>query len=163
MFSQKILFPKWSPLQEQLQPKCHLYWSLHLSAYIVSLVASFVAQLVKNLPALQETWVRSLGWEDPLEKVKATHSSILAWRIPWTVSSTGLQRHDATDTTEQLSLIQHLHQDILLNWTKSFFSFKTLCNSSNSFLTPPIPLVAQVKRKKFTPLWTSFQIPNFRP
>ena len=47
--------------------------------------ASFVAQLVKNLPAMQETWVQSLGWEDPLEKGKATHSSILAWRIPWTV------------------------------------------------------------------------------
>ena len=47
--------------------------------------ASLVAQLVKNLPAMQETWVRSLGWEDPLEKEKATHSSILAWRIPWTV------------------------------------------------------------------------------
>ena len=47
--------------------------------------ASLVAQLVKNLPAVQETWVRSLGWEDPLEKGKATHSSILAWRIPWTV------------------------------------------------------------------------------
>ena len=45
--------------------------------------ASFVAQLVKNVPAMQETWVRSLGWEDPLEKGKATHSSILAWRIPW--------------------------------------------------------------------------------
>ena len=44
--------------------------------------ASLVAQLVKNLPAMQETWVRSLGWEDPLEKGKATHSSILAWRIP---------------------------------------------------------------------------------
>ena len=44
-----------------------------------------VAQLVKNLPAMRETWVRSLGWEDPLEKGKATHSSILAWRIPWTV------------------------------------------------------------------------------
>ena len=44
-----------------------------------------VAQLVKNLPAIQETWVRSLSWEDPLEKGKATHSSILAWRIPWTV------------------------------------------------------------------------------
>ena len=43
-----------------------------------------VAQEVKNLPAMQETWVRSLGWEDPLEKGKATHSSILAWRIPWT-------------------------------------------------------------------------------
>ena len=47
--------------------------------------ASLVAQLVKNPPAIQETWARSLGWEDPLEKGKATHSSILAWRIPWTV------------------------------------------------------------------------------
>ena len=47
--------------------------------------ASLVAQLVKNLPAMRETWVRSLGWDDPLEKRKATHSSILAWRIPWTV------------------------------------------------------------------------------
>ena len=42
-----------------------------------------MAQLVKNLPAMWETWVSSLGWEDPLEKGKATHSSILAWRIPW--------------------------------------------------------------------------------
>ena len=47
--------------------------------------ASVVAQLVQNPPAMQETWVRSLDWEDPLEKGKATHSSILAWRIPWTV------------------------------------------------------------------------------
>ena len=47
--------------------------------------ASLVVQLVKNLPAMWKTWVRSLGWEDPLEKGKATHSSILAWRIPWTV------------------------------------------------------------------------------
>ena len=47
--------------------------------------ASLVAQLVKNLPAMQESWVPSLGWEDPLEKGKATHSSILAWKIPWTV------------------------------------------------------------------------------
>ena len=47
--------------------------------------ASLVAQLVKNQPAMRETWVRSLGWEDPLEKGKATYSSILAWRIPWTV------------------------------------------------------------------------------
>ena len=46
---------------------------------------SLVAQLVKNEPAVWETCVRSLGWEDPLEKGKATHSSILAWRIPWTV------------------------------------------------------------------------------
>ena len=47
--------------------------------------ASLVAQLVKNPPAMQETWVQSLVWEDPLEKGKATHSSILAWRISWTV------------------------------------------------------------------------------
>ena len=43
-----------------------------------------MAQRVKHLPAMQETWVRSLGWEDPLEKEMATHSSILAWKIPWT-------------------------------------------------------------------------------
>ena len=47
--------------------------------------AYFVAQLEKNQLAMQETWVHSLGWEDPLEKGKATHSSILAWRIPWTI------------------------------------------------------------------------------
>ena len=47
--------------------------------------ASLVAQLVKNLPAMHETWVGTLGWEDPLEKGKATHSSILAWRMPWTI------------------------------------------------------------------------------
>ena len=48
-------------------------------------LASLVAHLVKNPPAMWETWVRPLGWEDLLEKGKATHSSILAWRIPWTV------------------------------------------------------------------------------
>ena len=58
--------------------------------------ASLVAQIVKPLPAVQEVWVRSLGQEDPLEKEMATHSSILAWRIPWTeelgrLQSTGLQ------------------------------------------------------------------------
>ena len=53
--------------------------------------ASLVAQLVKNPPAMWETWVQSLGWEDPLEKGKAAHSSILAWRIPWTVQSMGSQ------------------------------------------------------------------------
>ena len=47
--------------------------------------ASLVAQLVKNPPAVRKTWVQSLGWEDPLEKGKAVHSSILAWRIPWTI------------------------------------------------------------------------------
>ena len=53
--------------------------------------AFLVAQLVKNLPAMWETWVRSLGLEDPLEKGMVTHSSILAWRIPWTEEPGGLQ------------------------------------------------------------------------
>ena len=62
---------------------------------------NYVAQMVKNLPAIQETWVQSLDQKDPLEKGMATHSSILAWRIPWTeepgeLQSIGLQRveHD---------------------------------------------------------------------
>ena len=50
-----------------------------------------MAQTVKNLPAMQETWVQSLGQEDPLEKGMATHSSILAWRTPWTEEPGGLQ------------------------------------------------------------------------
>ena len=50
-----------------------------------------MAQQLKNLPAIQETWVQSLGWEDPLEEEMATHSSILAWKIPWAGESVGLQ------------------------------------------------------------------------
>ena len=50
-----------------------------------------MAQVVKNLPAIQETWVLSLGWEDPLEKAVANFSNILAWRIPWTEEPGGLQ------------------------------------------------------------------------
>ena len=62
--------------------------------------ASLVAQLVKNPPTMWETWVRSLGWEDPLEKGKATHLSILAWRILWTTQSMG---HKESDMTERRS------------------------------------------------------------
>ena len=57
-----------------------------------------MAQLVNNLPLMWDTWVRSLGWEDPLEKGKATHSSILTWRIPW--------NRRESDTTERLSLME---------------------------------------------------------
>ena len=74
---------------------------------------SLVAQMVKNPLAMQETWVQSLGWEDPLEKGMATHSSILAWRTPWTEEPGKLQSmpgysprgHKELDTTEQLSLM----------------------------------------------------------
>ena len=67
--------------------------SVTLSLSLIGAGASLVSQTVKNLPAMWETWVRSLGWEDPLEKRKATHSRILAWRIlysPWVVRV----RHD---------------------------------------------------------------------
>ena len=58
---------------------------------LTNFLSSLVAHMVKNLPAMQETWVRSLDQEDPLEKGMATHSSILAWRIPWTEEPGGLQ------------------------------------------------------------------------
>ena len=63
----------------------------HTYIYILYIWASLVAQMVKNLPAMQETRVQSLGLEDPLEKGMATHSGILAWRIPWTEDPDNLQ------------------------------------------------------------------------
>ena len=70
--------------------------------------AFLVAQMVKNLPATWETWVQSLGWEDPLEESMAAHSSILAWRIPWTEEPGGLQSMGSQRVghTEQLT---HTH------------------------------------------------------
>ena len=71
----------------------------------IELWASLVAQRLKHLPAMQETWVRSLGRKDPLEKAMAIHSSILAWRIPWTEEPGGLQSMGSqrVDTTERLN------------------------------------------------------------
>ena len=77
--------------------------------------ASLVAQMVKNLPAMWETWVQSLGWEDPLEEGMATHSSILAWRIPMVRGAWWATVHGVTesDTTERLSTAQQcLHLDL---------------------------------------------------
>ena len=90
--------------------------------------------VVKNLPAKQETWVWSLGWEDPLEKERATHSSILAWEISWTEAPDGLQsmRLQRVDITEQLnnnlqSTIPWHDKDSLL------FTWPILSSSVNSF------------------------------
>ena len=72
---------------------------------------SLVAQTVKHLPTMWETWVRSLGWEEPLEKEMATHSSTLAWKIPWTEEPLGL--HGVAKSWTRLSnftftfIIQH--------------------------------------------------------
>ena len=80
-------------------------------ARLLVLAASLVAQSVKRLPAVRETRVQSLGWEDPLEKEMATHSSILVWRIPWTEELGGYSPwgHKESDTTERLTL-SHFHK-----------------------------------------------------
>ena len=65
--------------------------SAAISANLYILLDFLMAQTVRNLPVMWEIWVQSLSWEDPLEKGRATHSSILAWRIPWTEEPGGLQ------------------------------------------------------------------------
>ena len=87
-------------------------------------LSSLVAQSVNNLPAVLETWLQSLGQEDPLEKEMATHSSILAWRIPWTEEPGGLpsMRSQESDMTERLKreremlclALLHLHRSALI-------------------------------------------------
>ena len=91
--------------------------------------ASLVAQTVKNLPAMQETQVQSLNWEDPLEKGIATHSSILAWRIPWTEEPGGLQSMGSQklDMTEQVTLTRDLWWPVSQPATHSDFSHTELC------------------------------------
>ena len=75
---------------------------IHKFSIIPIKICSLVAQLVKNPPAVQETWIRSLGWEDSLEKGKAAHSSVLAWRIPGMGEPGGLPSMlDTTEATQQ--------------------------------------------------------------
>ena len=99
-----LLLALWDILSQRYPAKltyryCNLWVFLILSCYVLVVIyyrtiergASLVAQTVKNLPAMWGTWVQSLGWEDALEESMATHSSILAWRIPWTEEPGGLQ------------------------------------------------------------------------
>ena len=88
--------------------------------------ASLVAQLVKNPPATWETWVQSLGWEDPLEEGMATHCSTLAWRITWTVQSMELQK---------------------VGHNLATFTFFRILNSSAGIPSPPLALLATVLPK----------------
>ena len=86
-------------------------WVLCILCALCCALLSLVSQMVKWLPAMQETWVRSLGWEDPLEKEMATHSSTLAWEIPWTEEPGRLQYGitKESDTTEELSMHACMH------------------------------------------------------
>ena len=94
---------------------------------------SLVVQVAKNLPAMWETWVQSLGWEGPLEKGTATHSSILAWRIPWTVYSKGSQR------------VRH-------NW-EAFASLHFICLTESLCYTQKHNMVNQLCAQLLSHIW----------
>ena len=112
--------------------------------------AFLVAQLVKNLPAMQEIWVQSLGWEDPLEKEITTDSGILVWRIPWTEKSGGLQsmgshrvRHDwaanITQVTDipKLYFLQCFHKSKIISKENDYQHYKekeVLLNLPSEFM-----------------------------
>ena len=99
-------------------PRRILQSSFSSSCRSISLVASLIPQLVKNLPAAQESWVWSLRREDPLEKETANHSSILAWEIPWTEESGGLQSMGSQemDTIQRLNHHRRRHRSTLWLW-----------------------------------------------
>ena len=87
--------------------------------------ASLVVQIVKNPPARWETWVWSLGWEDPLEKGTATHSSILAWKIPWTERPGGLQSMGSQRVRHDLATFTYNHiYPYIYSHIQNEFSFK---------------------------------------
>ena len=97
-FEQMLLLSleRWTghlPDQESCEDRNCIWFKITTSKLIILLFdkVSLVAQRLKHLSAMRETWVRSLGWEDPLEKEMATHSSILDWRIPWMEEPSGLQ------------------------------------------------------------------------
>ena len=91
-----------------------LFWFSHLFlCCVIHTYASLVAQIVKNLPAMQETWVQSLGWEDPLEECLATHSSILAWktatdRRAWQATVHGVTESDMTEWLSTAHIYLHV-------------------------------------------------------
>ena len=102
----------------------------------MSLGPSLVLQTVKNPPAMQETLVQSLGWEDPLEKGMATHSSVLAWRIPWSL--------EESDMTEQLmrqqdhSTRERIPEPRAIEFTLGNIPLKLSSGISGGFLNPRI-------------------------
>ena len=127
-------------------------WCLNLVPTPVSAGASLVAQLVKNLPAMQETWVRFLGREDPLEKEMAIHSSILAWRIPmdsgaWQATVYGVTRvgHDLATKPSPPPQCLLVSPDTGLKEGSSFLSFPS-----------PLPLVKTCFKKSSVDFWLQY-------
>ena len=108
-----------------------------------------MAQRLKHLPAIQQPWVRSLGWEDPLEKEMATHSSILAWRIPWTEEPVELQsmgsqrvRHDCATSLHFTSS----HSEKISDLTKILFKNRKTKAHKGQVIWPNLsPVETQVQ------------------
>ena len=107
------------PLGKSCQHQFDEVW--HIFTFHFHRLASLVTQMVKNLPAMQETQVRFLSREDPLEKGMATHFSILAWKIPWTVHGVA-KSHKESDMTERLTHT-HIHTHIIMKLKTSFSLF----------------------------------------
>ena len=103
-----------------------------------------MTQVVKRLPAMRETQVQSLGWEDPLEKEMATHSSILAWRIPWTEELVGYSPwgRKESDTTEQLHF----------TFPGSSVSKEPACNAGDMSSIPGVGKILQRRKWQPTPV-----------
>ena len=83
-----------------------------------------MAQMVKNPPIMQETWILFLGWEEPLEKGVATHCSVLVWRIPWTVEPGGLQSRESQRIGQSAERLTLSSVGVYVNFVKLAFIFK---------------------------------------
>ena len=119
--------------------------NIFLFKNICSMLVSLVAQVVKNSPAVQETWVQSLGWEVPLEKEMATDSRILAWEVPWSEEPGGLQPMGSqrVDMPEWLTHTQHVR------WGVWWFSVHQVWTAEGPGRYPcPILTAKQVSNKK---------------
>ena len=133
------------------------YWVLRV-LYIIW--ASLVAQMVKKLPAMWETWVQSLGQEDPLEKEMATHCNILAWRLQWTEEPDGYSPlgHKESDMTEWLILILR-NLDIYLVSEIIFREILAAC--ANLFIPIAVSFLGQKVLNLGKPIYQSFLLEVF--
>ena len=102
--------------------------------------ASLVVQRVKCLPAMQETWVQSLGWEDPLEKEMATHSSILAWKIPWMEEPGRPQSMRSQSQTRLSDFILYFCNIIYFCMTPKFMSPAQILRPGIRFVYPNVSM-----------------------
>ena len=122
-------------IQRRITNDHHVYIISEYYSSILPCKASLIAQLVKNLPAVQETQVWSLGWEDPLEKEMVTHSSILAWKISWTEEPGGLQFMGLQRIRHNWETNTYLLTSPAKTWVLYIFQSSTLYHFSKGFLT----------------------------